>query len=194
MKQCSNGHIFDEKIYTECPYCNDVNSFGTRPLGNSPEPAFPSTMPVDSAMDFYAADNAPKENVQPKVKKGMGVTVALNVTDVGVNPVRGWLVVVEGVKCGTSFVLHSEKNFIGRGSQFDIDLSFDKSVSKEGDVIIAFDSRSSKFFITPSSSKNNVYHNNSILLVHAEVKDYDTIEIGSTKLVFRSFCNEQFSY
>ncbi|MBQ5319381.1 MAG: FHA domain-containing protein [Oscillospiraceae bacterium] len=193
MKQCNNGHIFDEKIFTECPYCSDVNSFGTRPLGNS-EPDFPSTVPVDSADNFAMSNTVPQENVQPKSKKGMGVTVALNVTDVGINPVRGWLVAVEGVKCGTSFTVHSEKNFIGRGAQFDIDLFFDKAVSKEGDAIIAFDARSSKFFITPSSSKNNIYHNNSILLVPAEIKDYDTIEIGSTKLVFRSFCNEQFSY
>lgn len=193
MKQCNKGHIFDERVYSDCPYCSNEANTGTRPL-NIPdagsEPDFPHTMPVGGDMEpSFVQDNS-----QHNVKKSMGVTVALNVTDTGINPVRGWLVAVNGNKCGCSFVIHSEKNYIGRGPQFDIDLSFDKAVSKEGDAVIAFDARSSKFYITPSASKNNVYHNDAILLVPAEIKDYDTIEIGSTKLVFRSFCNEQFSY
>lgn len=194
MKQCNKGHIYDERVYSDCPYCSNAVNTGTRPLDMGAEPDFPHTMPVgaDGEMGFGNMNNQP--DPQSNVKKGMGVTVALNVTETGVNPVRGWLVAVNGNKCGCSFVVHSEKNYIGRGAQFDIDMSFDKAVSKEGDAVIAFDARSSKFYITPGDSKNNVYHNDAILLVPAEVKDYDTIEIGSTKLVFRSFCNEQFSY
>ncbi len=196
MKQCNNGHIFDERIYSICPYCSNETNVGTRPLsspaGGGSEPDFPATEPVDSNGNFGFGQLSNNQN--GSVKKGMGVTVALNVTDVGINPVRGWLVVVEGDKSGTSFVVHSEKNYIGRGERFDINLSFDKSVSKEGDAIVSFDSRTIKFFITTSNSRNNIYLNNSILLAPSEIKDYDTIEIGSTKLVFRSFCNEQFSY
>lgn len=99
-----------------------------------------------------------------------------------------------GRKKGTPFVIHSEKNSIGRGTHFDINLSFDKAISKDGDAIITYDSRGKKFFITLSAGKNNIYRNGALLLTPEEIKDYDVLEIGTTKLVFRSFCNEEFTY
>lgn len=174
-------------------------SVGTRPLDNGgiAAPQFPKTAPLFSpapAADFpetLPLDAAP---TQGKAKKEMGVTVALNVTDTGINPVRGWLVAATGDKMGMSYIIHSEKNVIGRGSQFDINLSFDKAVSKEGDAVIAYDARTRKFFVAIMGGRNNIYHNGVILLSTTELKDYDTLEIGSTKFVFRSFCNEEFTY
>lgn len=201
MKQCTNGHIYDETLHASCPYCANSGSIGARPLTEA-APAFPKTEALNSPAAAPAASPTfPKTEplnkpapAEKKVNKDMGVTVALNVTDSGINPVRGWLVVVSGDKTGLSFVVHSEKNTIGRGSSFDIDLSFDKAVSKEGDAVVAYDARNRKFFITPTAGKNNIYHNEALLLVPAELKDYDSIELGSTKLVFRSFCGESFTY
>lgn len=199
MKQCEKGHIYDEKTYSSCPYCNQSGSAGTRPLDNAApdfpkttplnaggEPSFPSTLPLD-------APEAPKAPARPK--KEMSATIALNVNEVtGISPVCGWLVVVEGDNKGASFNIHSEKNTIGRGSGFDVNLSFDKAISKEGDAVLTYDSRSKKFFITLAAGKNNVYHNGNLLLTPEEVKDYDVLEVGATKLVFRSFCNDGFTY
>lgn len=197
MKQCERGHIYDEKAYSSCPYCNQAGS-GTRPLDNA-APDFPRTAPLNtaSAPDFPAtlpldAPEAPKAPARPK--KEMSATIALNVSDAGISPVCGWLVVTEGDNKGTSFNIHSEKNAIGRGSNFDVNLSFDKAISKEGDAVLTYDSRSKKFFITLAAGKNNVYHNGNLLLTPEEVKDYDVIEVGATKLVFRSFCNDEFTY
>ncbi len=87
----------------------------------------------------------------------MSVTVALNVTETGINPVRGCLVAVTGDKTGLPFVIHSKKNTIGRGSQFGVDPAFDKSVSKEGDAVVAYDARSRKFYVTlPTAAKTTV--------------------------------------
>lgn len=208
MKQCEKGHIFDEGIHSICPYCNNVSNSGVRSLdGGLAAPAFPKTealnspaFPKTEALNSPAADCFPKTEAvnapapAPRVKKEMSATIALNVTDDGISPVRGWLVSVEGEKKGMSFVVHSEKNTIGRGSSFDIDLSFDKSISKEGDAIISYDARNIRFFLSPAAGKNNVYHNNNLLLAPVEIFDYDVIEVGSTKLVFRSFCSEQFTY
>lgn len=197
MKQCVNGHIYDETIHAACPYCsNNVSlsgigapSFPTAQQLNSPSfprteslnsPAFPKTEPL----------NAP----EPKVKKDMSPTVALNVNRSGIDPVRGWLVVVSGSKSGKSFEIHSEKNTVGRGASFDVDLAFDPAVSKEGDVNVSYDARNHRFFLSPAAGKNNVYHNEQLLLAPVELKDYDTLEVGSTKLVFRSFCNSEFDY
>lgn len=212
MKQCENGHIYDEKTHSACPYCNQAGLSVVRPLeGNDlafpktapldagSAPDFPKTAPIDtsSAPDFpkTAPLNISSAAAAPaRPKKEMSATVALNVSDAGIAPVCGWLVVTEGDNKGLSFPVHSEKNTIGRGSNFDVNLSFDKAISKEGDAVLTYDSRGKKFFVTLGSGKNNVYHNNNLLLTPEEVKDYDVIEAGATKLVFRSFCNDEFTY
>ena len=211
MKQCENGHIYDEKTHSACPYCNQAGLSVVRPLEGGNDLAFPKTTPLDTsgAPDFPkttpldavsapAAPAAPAAPVAPVIparpKKEMSATIALNVSDAGIAPVCGWLVVVEGDNKGISFPVHSEKNTIGRGSSFDVNLSFDKAISKEGDAVLTYDSRGKKFFVTLGAGKNNVYHNNSLLLTPEEVKDYDVIEAGATKLVFRSFCNDEFTY
>lgn len=197
MKQCEKGHIYDEMAYSTCPYCNQAGS-GTRPLDAAVRdfphtaplnaentPGFPSTLPLD-------APEAPKP---ARPKKEMSATIALNVNETtGISPVCGWLVVAEGSHKGMSYVIHSDKNAIGRGPHFDIDLSFDKAISKEGDAVITYDSRGKKFFVTLAAGKNNVYHNENLLLTPEEVNDYDVIEVGATKLVFRSFCNKEYTY
>ncbi len=198
MKQCERGHIYDEKAYSACPYCNQAGA-GTRPL-DSAAPEFPKTAPlnVGGNVDFPAtlpldAPEPPKAPARPK--KEMSATIALNVNETtGIKPVCGWLVIIEGDYKGKSYVIHSDKNAIGRGSNFDVDLSFDKAISKEGDAMITYDSRSKKFFVTLAAGKNNVYHNGNLLLTPEEVNDYDVIEVGATKLVFRSFCNKEYTY
>ncbi len=198
MKQCEKGHIYDEKSYSSCPYCNQAGAAGVRPLGSGSAPGFPKTTPLDtgSAPGFpnTTPRDAPAPSAPPRPKKEMSATIALDVSDAGISPVRGWLVVTEGDNKGMSFCVHSEKNAIGRGSGFDVNLSFDKAISKEGDAVLTYDSRGKKFFITLSAGKNNVYHNGNLLLTPEEVKDYDVIEVGATKLVFRSFCNNEFTY
>lgn len=210
MKQCTNGHIYDELLHVSCPYCNSSGNIGARPLNNeaaqpmypgaepfnapmaAASPTFPKTEPLNAPVAAPAPAPAPMS--APAIKKEMGVTVALNVSDSGINPTRGWLVVVNGDKMGLSFVVHSEKNTIGRGEEFDINLSFDRAVSKDGNAVVAYDARNRKFFVSPSVGKNNVYHNDQLLLMPTELKDFDAIEVGATKLVFRSFCCESFTY
>lgn len=195
MRQCEKGHIYDDKSYNECPYCNQNGSSGTRPLdiGTVSAPEFPRTAPLDSGSTPNFPATQPID-IPARPKKEMSATIALNANESGISPVCGWVVVMEGDNKGTSYSVHSEKNSIGRGSQFDINLSFDNAISKEGDAVITYDSRGRKFFITLSTGKNNVYHNGNLLLTPEEVKDYDILEIGSTKLVFRSLCNGDFTY
>ena len=206
MKQCPKGHIYDEKRSAECPYCQSNGNSGFQPIGGigggaapdfprtmpvtgaSEDPTFPSTMPVDEQVPGYdmGGGNA----------GGMSVTVALDETPTGVSPVRGWLVAVDGDKAGVSYNIHGEQNSIGRGQKFDINLSFDKTVSSDGNAVIAYDSRNRNFFLSPvlGKGKNNVYHNDTMLLMPVKLNDYDKIQLGTTTYVFRSFCNEGFTY
>lgn len=202
MKQCPKGHIYDEKRNSECPYCEGSNA-GFQPLGGplGLQPEFPKTVPVSEAADDNSFPPTMPLDDEPNAFAGgssgnMSVTVALDQTEEGINPVRGWLVVTEGEKKGTSFVIHGEQNSIGRGQNFDLNLYFDKAVSSDGNAVIAYDSQSRKFFLSPvlGKGKNNIYRNDSILLMPAELSDYDKITFGTTAFVFRSFCNESFTY
>ena len=210
MKQCAGGHIYDETKYAECPYCS--GGVSVRPLagGNASFPstvplepqaapsssdAFPKTMPLNAPSSEAAPASKSEPKPEPNKKKEMGVTVALNSTEAGIKPVTGWLVVIDGEKKGTSFTVHGDRNTIGRGTEHDINISFDKASSKSGDAVISYDSRKSRFHISVlEGGKNNVYLNDDILLQPEVIKDYDIIEIGETKFVFRSLCNEQFTY
>lgn len=201
MKQCPKGHIYDEKRSNGCPYCQGGNA-GFQPLGGS-GPEFPKTVPISGAVDEAEfPPTAPVDN-EPAVQSfgggnrgGMSVTVALDETEAGINPVRGWLVALDGDKKGVSYVLHGEQNSVGRGQKFDVNLSFDKAVSSDGIAVIAYDSRNFKFFLSPvlGKGKNNVYHNDAMLLMPTELKDYDKVTFGTTTFAFRSFCNEDFTY
>ncbi len=202
MKQCPKGHIYDEKRNSECPYCVGSN-IGFQPLGGAGglQSEFPKTVPISSAGDDNSfpptmpVDNEPNQFTGSS-SGNMSVTVALDQTESGINPVRGWLVAIDGEKAGSSFVIHGEQNSIGRGQKFDINLSFDKAVSSDGNAVIAYDSRNRKFFLSPvlGKGKNNVYHNDAMLLMPTELADYDKIQFGTVTYVFRSLCNDGFTY
>lgn len=211
MKQCKNGHIYDEKKSRECPYCSGAGGV-FQPLGDSAgaQPNFPRTMPIagetqsgfPKTTPLAGGESMPFPPTEP-VDSGfsansdkMGVTIAIGETSAGINPVKGWLVTVDGERKGISYVIHGEQNLIGRGSKFDINLSADLAVSSSGSAVIAFDSTNNTFFFSPifGSGKNNVYLNNSILLMPVELKDYDRIRFGQATYVFRSFCNKDFTY
>lgn len=201
MKQCPRGHIYDEKRSAECPYCRNDGNSGFQPIGGIGAGSgadFPRTMPVTGAVEDSAFPSTmPVDNgAGGRSSGGMSVTVALDETPTGIAPVRGWLVAVDGEKAGVCFNIHGEQNSIGRGQKFDVNLSFDKTVSSDGNAVIAYDSRNKKFFLSPvlGKGKNNVYHNDTMLLMPVELKDYDKIQFGATTYVFRSFCNESFTY
>ena len=202
MKQCPKGHIYDERKNSDCPYCRNDGAGGFQPIGmpGGSQPEFPKTVPISGAADESAfPPTMPLDNSfsgGSSASGNMSVTIALDETESGISPVRGWLVAVDGEKAGVSFPIHGEQNSIGRGQKFDINLSFDKSVSSDGNAVIAYDSKNRKFFLSPilGKGKNNIYHNDAMLLMPVEISDYDKIQVGSSTYVFRSFCNESFTY
>jgi hypothetical protein len=187
MKQCASGHVYDDSKNLNCPYCTGGGNIGvTRPLtGGMEAPAFPKTSPV-------ASSDIPK--TMPLDNPETNKTMALNVNEKGINPVYGWLICTDGEKKGKDFKICNEKSFIGRQKSNDICLDFDNSISKEANAIISYDKRNNKFFIQNGEGKNNVYVNESLLLIPVELKDYDNMEIGQTKLIFRSLCNDNFKW
>ena len=194
MQQCPNGHLYDDERNSSCPYCSPINDVGvTVPLG-APEPVaedkFPQTMPIDGN-NFTPGTGVGEIPPTMEVKDEFKPTQYI---DEAVNEVKGWLVCLEGSKRGKDFPIHGEKNTIGRGSENNIKLDFDDAISKGENATISYDARNNKFFIAPGNSKNNIYVNNQLLMMPVELKDYDVIELGNTKMIFRSLCNEAFNW
>lgn len=196
MQQCPNGHLYDDTKNSTCPYCNATPApnpmASTVPVG-SPEPApmggmdpINPTVPVGAGagpMDFPAT--TPLEPV-------FSPTVALGENNEGILPVTGWLICLEGKKKGEAFAIRGEQTTIGRGAGNNIQLDFDAKISSGANAIIAYDRRNNKFFIYQKENRNNIYVNNSLLLVPVEIHDYDVIEMGETKMILRTLCNEKF--
>lgn len=204
MKQCANGHFYDASKNPQCPYCTGGSEIGvTRALGNengiyktagisyADAPAFPKTAPISSTASSYVNNIPPTMPLNnPETNK----TIALQVNEQGIDPVRGWLVCVNGKKKGKDFRIHSEKNFIGRSKSNDVCIDFDDTVSRECSVIVTYDARTNKFWLQSGDGKSNIYLNDNILLVPVELNSNDVITVGQTELMFMSFCNSKFKW
>ena len=207
MQQCPNGHLYDDAKNISCPYCSNGNSINvTVPLTDPQQPVdggnmFPQTMPIDGSAGQPYTPPQPQvvqEDFPPTAPVGEQFAATTYVDNIvnekGIVEVRGWLVCLEGEKRGVDFKICGERNTIGRGDRNDIKLDFDSSISKGVNATISYDMKNNKFFIYLGESKNNIYVNDQMLMTPVELKDYDVIEIGKTKMLFRSLCNDKFNW
>jgi len=216
MQQCPNGHLYDDERTPNCPFCNDSSAVGaTLPLGEETAPfqdsysapapaaaaggAFPQTIPLNG-VSFVSPNPAVADDgefpITTPVDSSMNVTVDLSgSSESGVKLVRGWLVCTDGAGRGRDFKIAGERNTIGRGDTNDIKLDFDDTISRTVNATISYDNKNNKFYITPNpESKHNIYINGNLLLMPVELKDYDVIEIGKSKLILRTLCNDAFNW
>lgn len=221
--KCEKGHNYNNSITPNCPYCSGGSVGHTIPLdgpgydSNKPLEAEIVNSNVGKTQMLSNTPAAPADSVLDAIpatefvaEPATGHTVLINpiasksnssdssasqpVINAKKLPVVGWLVVAAGENIGLDLRVHSGVNSIGRLKSNDIAIEFDQTVSKENACSLVYDPKNNKFFITFGESKNIVYVNGSALLQPTEIKDYDEIEVGETKLVFRSLCNDKFNY
>ena len=108
-------------------------------------------------------------------------------------PVVGWLVCIEGPSRGTDYRLHAGYNYIGRESG-DVRIRGDQQISRQNHAMVAYDSGEHLYFVGPSAGRNLIKVNGHAVLQAVEIKNYDIISIGSTRLIFVGLCGEQFSW
>lgn len=144
------------------------------PQAPAPAPAAPATAP--------AVEAAPEAPVSNATRMGK------------FDPVVGWLVCVDGVLKGNSYILRSENNFIGRSAKMDIRLEGDDSISDDNHAFITYDTRDKVFYLTPGEVRNIVRLNDKPVLQPAVLSDHDRIELGATKLLFIPLCNSEFDW
>ncbi|MEE3429015.1 MAG: FHA domain-containing protein [Ruminococcus sp.] len=127
------------------------------------------------------------------VQKTVGIFVN-NKNNTSTQPVVGWLVCVDGDHFGEDFRICMGRNFIGRAKTMDIVLSKDAHVSRDKHAVIVYEPKNNMFVIQAGESKELTYLNEEVVLSPKELAPYDTITLGSTKLLFVPFCSDKFKW
>ncbi len=210
MKQCPSGHFFDQSTHAQCPYCNasSADIAKTVPVGSAAQssPVSPP-MPMGSSGDIGSTVPVSRPGAgSVGVEFGKTVanaspnsmdyerTVAIIKKEMGIDPVVGWLVCVEGKEKGRDYRMHSDNNFIGRGEKMDICVRGDDTISRENHAIISYDTRDKVYYLSPGEGRSIVRLNEKALFSTASLAAYDKIELGNTKFVFIPLCGGEFAW
>lgn len=111
-------------------------------------------------------------------------------------PLKAWIVVIEGADRGTDFPLQKAITSIGRGERSAIKLN-DQTISRKGNVLsIAYDRIGNKFYTVKGDADTNVlaYLNGEPVTGSVELKAYDRIRISESVLLFIPFCGTAFNW
>jgi len=189
MQRCESGHYYDSEKYSTCPFCgvSDLEIGKTRSHHETSAPL----SGVAGQPEEGSTHSPGRPQVQPNED---ALTVGFFRKKTGIDPVVGWLVCIEGPDRGRDYRIHSEKNFIGRSPSMNICIQNDESVSRENHASVSYNHKKRSFKIHPGSSRGLVYLNGEDVDVPTELKMYDVIELGQTKLVFIPFCGEKFNW
>lgn len=188
MKRCPSGHHYDPIQHSSCPYCG------------VPTLDFTVTQPAKGGLIPAADDDVTRpagalpQGRPPVKEQEEGVTVGYFHKKIGIDPVVGWLVCVEGPDRGRDFRLHAERNFIGRSEKMDVCIRGDETISRDNHAIVSFNPRGNSFKLQAGDGRGLVYLNGDELDVPAVLQPYDLIEVGQTKLLFLPFCGEKFKW
>ncbi|KJU87200.1 signal peptide protein [Candidatus Magnetobacterium bavaricum] len=193
MKRCESGHYFDNDKYSSCPVCGveDIDIGATIPKGGLSKSKGNN---VDLDIDFDLGIGQTKHINKPGHGPDEGATIGVVRKDKGIDPVVGWLVCIDGSERGRDYRIRSEKNFIGRGDNMQICIKGDDTISRENHSIISYNPKTNSFKILPGTGKGLVYLNDDEVDAPRELKPFDEIEIGKTKLKFFPCCGENFKW
>ena len=184
----------------------------TAPLSGMPVTATQKTAPLSGGIPVTAAQKtmpprgygAPApESVQtaPPPPPGMGVSVAaagktvgMMQSQMGFDPVVGWLACVAGPSRGKSYTIRGGVNAIGRSERMDIVITGDLKISSENHAKISYSDKHNRFNLLPGEGRNIVYLNDEEVFTPMPLHAYDLIDFGETKLLFVPLCGERFTW
>lgn len=189
MKKCTNGHYYDASIYHECPYCLGTGSVTNGRDDERTMPFFNSGDEDDSKTIPMAAFATAKEETDDDER-----TVAIVRQNIGLDPVVGWLVCVEGKEKGRDYRIHTDNNYLGRSEKMDICVRGDETISRERHLIISYDSADKIYYCSAGDGRSIVRLNEKAIFQTVELKKYDRITVGKTVLLFVPLCGKDFEW
>jgi len=192
--KCSNGHFYDAEKFPTCPHCSEGAVFN--PTVPADDTQFGATV-MDTSLIMQQEAQAPQiETTVAATDANADIqkTVGFFEGDMGLEPVVGWLVCIEGNNIGKDFRLISGRNFIGRSAKMDVCLDGDASVSREAHAVVVYEPKGNVYLMQPGSSKELSYLNDEVVLESKVIKMNDVITVGATKLMFIPCCSDKFTW
>lgn len=176
MRQCDNGHFYDENRFDSCPYCQDSPMVG-------------KTVARGMSGGTTAAAAA---GTSPDADRGK--TVGIIKKNIGIDPAVGFLVCVSGPHRGADYKLVFGRNFIGRAAAMDVALADDDTVSRESHALITYDVKHNTFSLSPGQGRGITYCNDEQVEMVRPLEAYDVIEVGKSRLLFLPLCGDRFKW
>lgn len=176
MKQCDNGHFYDENRFDSCPYCREGAGVGKTVAAG----ALGKTVAATPGGGIADTDR--------------DKTVGIIKKNIGIDPAVGFLVCIAGPNRGRDYKLVAGRNFIGRGAAMDVALTDDDTVSRESHALVTYDVKHNKFSLSPGQGRGITYCNDEQVEMVRPLKAYDIIEVGKSRLIFLPLCGEQFRW
>lgn len=112
----------------------------------------------------------------------------------GIDPVVGWLVCIEGAEKGRDYRLLGRINTIGRGEQSDVRIQGDSTISHANHARVGYGEKNNRFTLIPADGANVIYLNGEEVYAPVVLEPYDVIDFGQTKLVFLPLCSPRFTW
>lgn len=195
LTKCPKGHYYDADKYADCPHCNQAaddredETLNMEQASRIGQPGSPdqSGASLKSVVQAVAMPTAMSEDEDSK-------TVSYYGGNLGLEPVVGWLVCIEGQVMGRGFELKNGKNFIGRAQNMDVVLDGDANVSRDRHAIVTYEPKNRVFIAQPGDSRELFYLNDHVVLDNIELKAGDILAIGKTQLMFVPFCCKEFAW
>lgn len=115
--------------------------------------------------------------------------------EVQVDPVVGWVVIVDGPGKGNALKLGFGLNSIGRDADDRVPLNFgDEEISRKSHAYLTYDPKGHKFYIQHGGGINLTYVGRVPVLQTQELVGREIINIGKTFLCFIPFCGSEFTW
>lgn len=195
MIECPNGHYYNAAVHASCPECAKT---GASAGGGN----FPKTTPpgVDAPAQNGVMGHTMPVNNHSVPTGGAGVTPFVPTVPGGnlaadgqLEPVVGWLVCIDGPLRGVDFRIHDGYNYIGR-EEGDIHIHGDDQISRQKHAVISFYAKRQTFHVGPADGRNIIELNDEPVFSPVEMKSFDVLTVGSTKLMLVALCGSRFSW
>lgn len=201
LTRCSNGHYYDADTYASCPHCGGAAVENkTVSYDSGPTQSLADTVDLDSFRNAEAdsARNIPVAEPAGGFDLDDAKTISIyqnsKVDTVQMSPIVGWLVCTKGKFYGQDFRLKSGRNFIGRGSDMDVCLAGESTVSRDRHATIIHEPRQNVFIAQPGESRELFYVNGNVVLTPVQLKKNDVLQIGNVQLMLIPCCDDAFNW
>lgn len=112
-----------------------------------------------------------------------------------VDPVAGFLAVIDGPGRGAVSTIAYGRNSIGRDSSQGVSLNHgDPEISDRSHCIVTFDAHARKFYVQPGDGRWLTYLDEEPVLAPTPLESGNHIRLGGTVLRFVALCGDDFSW